>query len=237
MAQSAFSVFSVFPVLLASVLPLAIYPWDTYQGLGIDSWLPYGLIFAGLASVLVMVVHWFFPHLLAKKGFDIHKTELAVNRQKIRWSCICAGLLLITFFGWVLFMNLVPSTLFCDGTVFDNWDDFKAHMETPSEEYYYSSAESLDGTIYVKDCVYAKDGVTVLCEYYHRNFTVSTIEFGDSDTLLPVTVYSPNETSQGYQLRNVISSVFLIPAALAIILCIRQYHKKKSQIAETSGLD
>lgn len=240
MVSTGIGTYSAIVVLFAATLPLMIYPWDTYMGMDLDAWLPYGLAFGLVGGLLCLLASWLVKMYLTKSNF-LTPSPADAKRNSLRKKTLLAALiiLLTTAVAMSAFYNFTSAITFTDGISFDNWADFKTFMETPTDYdgYGYTTMEYIteDGSSFKPDEfpveeIRAEDG-TLLCEYQQRNMSVSRIHYGDPATqLLPVTVYTYEHIRQGYRIRDNINTGFILLLIAAYIITAVVYCIKSKKL-------
>ncbi len=255
MAKTAFRSFAAVILLFVFTLPLIIFPWDGYVGLEFGSFILYGALFAVIALGIIALVRPSIFRSLAKRGvFELSESENAVFEKlsSLAKSTISVTLcvLIVTAIPHFLVAN-ADSTTFVDGTVFDNFEDFKAFMETPAPDdhgvyYAYENGTVVaepDSTIYydgdgneitqeefLTEELYDKDG-NVIYTYMRLNNSVSRIRYSAiTEDNFHVTVYTNRDISRGLMILNNIMIIFYMVYALEIIVAIVIYVVKRRKI-------
>ena len=256
MANIAFRSFAAIILVFIFTLPLIIFPWDGYVGLEFGSFILYGALFAVIAlGIIALVRPSVFRSLAKRKVFELSEQETAVFEKL---SSLAKNTISITL--CILIMTAIPqffvanadTTTFVDGTVFDNFEDFKAFMETPAPDehgvyYAYENgtvvAEPTEGIAYFDaegnpiseeefftEELYDKDG-NVIYTYLRLNNSVSRIRYSAiSEDNFHVTVYTNRDISRGRMIQNNIMIIFYMVYALEIIIAIVIYVVKRRKI-------
>jgi len=243
--------FTVTAVLLCACLPLLVFPYDTYQGLNADSWILYGLLFAGLAFTVCLIAFCAVGSALKKRGLILADSKsAALHALRVKFVRTGALILVGLFVGQLFVLSFLPGAL-KQGKRFDTWEDFKTFMETPTPSQDFINFEpgyadvqidavpvAPDDTI---DSVYEIDEVlqyiydeqgNVLCSYYHRNESISSWSYSTKDPENPqIVVYTTSEIRRV----NHIMDDFVIPIycmfypAVVLILFL-EYRKQKNAL-------
>ncbi len=136
-------VFSAATVMFAVSLPLIIVTGDGYQGVTVGVW-GWGLIilFTAAAAVACMFIAHLVNNSLLRKGVykliksaDIQRH--ATGRLKARCTVITLAVLITISLGQTVFNRAVWPENFAAGITFNNFEDFKAYMETEKESQAY----------------------------------------------------------------------------------------------------
>lgn len=257
--------FYIIAALFASALPLILATGgDGYLGVLWETWALYGLIFAAAVSLLSYIFNVFIKKYAIKK--EIYKTDDAekvkTNRiSKLTLRSVVGFLIVvsITFAAHITIIGFIPTTFWAKGTVFENYDDFKAFMETdmpddsyveatmlmsqtmavPNYEeisdyeeitYYDDSGNEISEEEALTEYVYDKDG-HILCEYINRNQSVRSIEYNRSaDDLLPITVYTNEQWYEARSVTDMFNTFFIAGYWIEIALTVLIYTVKRRKI-------
>ncbi|MBQ8830045.1 MAG: helix-turn-helix transcriptional regulator [Oscillospiraceae bacterium] len=258
MATTAFRSFSAVILLFIFTLPLIIFPWNGQVGILIGDFILYGALFAVIALGIIALVRPFVFRSLSRRGvFELSEQEneifeklnsLAKNTVSIT-LCVVIATAIPQFF-----VANADSTTFVDGTVFDNFEDFKAFMETPEPEHevYYAydngtvsalapdaAVEYYDenGNVITKEeamteHLYDNEG-NIVYTYMRLNNSVSRINYSAiTEDNFHVTVYTDRDISRGLMVRNNIMIIFYMVYAAEIIIAIVIYIVKRRKITE-----
>ncbi len=125
-------VFGIIAVLIAFCLPLVLLPIGTFMGLRAGSWLLYGsLCFAGMALAWFLGCTIVNTHKGYRQKIDWHSPK---NRFRLRWIGKLALILatLVSLHATSTILLDQNYHLLVQGKKFDNWDDFRRYMETPT---------------------------------------------------------------------------------------------------------
>lgn len=174
----------------------AAFPMGTIAvGLQPTTWLLYGGI-GGLSGAIISFLIFFVIKVRdAKLGrFDVSAEDIQNSKKKIlhflKYLLILAVLLSATYAGSNVFEEKMPELL-KTGTQFDNFEDFKEHMETIPKGMYAGVIGLRQQLDKYKGTVYGEDG-ELLCEYRIINDSVVDVEFG-GDNKLPITTYTEED--------------------------------------------
>lgn len=236
-------------ILLGACLPLVLIPFDTFQGVTAGTWLGYGLLGAGVAAMICFIATVMVNNALIKKGVYTPDEKQRSNiKLKVRYTAIFAVILLATFFGQSVLNGAVGLTGFSKGTVFNNFDDFKAYIGTEKssvdeqvavqeggeqilkssnlESYFDENGNAIKQEEAWTDYIYDASG-DVACKYIHRNQEVVMISYVSGG--LPITTYTSDQLEAGNAIRNSINVAWavLYPAEIAVGLLI--YLRKRAK--------
>lgn len=257
--------FYIIAVLFAFSLPLVLNPIGTgHFGIMWVTWLLYGLLYAAAAALICYVFNVFIRKYAINKGiFFVNETEAIkikrISKLTLR-SVICYLIVLsITVVSHIALNGIVPTTFFAEGTVFENYNDFKVFMETdmPDDSYVemtmiatqtmpvpnYEDASDSEETTYYDDYgneiseedalteyVYDKDG-HILCRYINRNGSVRSIEYNhSSEDLLPITVYTNEQWHAARRQIDIFNTMFIAAYCLELAATVLIYILKRKKI-------
>ena len=235
-------------MLLGFSLPLLVLVEDTYLGLAGDSWLLWGAVFAlGLLLVWALVCHFINGWLINRGICRLEPRAEEVFRHNRHWKRRCALLLLAVFLATGLF-QLVTGALWtpralAKGRTFDNYDDFKAFMETetqyqgsgfaaiaPSDTVYYdmygneiSREEALRTELRIYDGT--PEGKLV-CTYLHLNNDAAIIDTADTEDGLPVTVITNGDLAAARG-KSLLLHLAFLPVYLGEAAAVWCFYRKK----------
>ncbi len=257
--------FYIIAVLFASSLPLILNPIGTgHFGIMWITWLFYGLMYSVAAVLICYVFNVFIKKCaISKEIYSVDEVEKAkvshISKLTIR-TLICYLIVLsITVVSHIALNGIIPTTFFAEGTVFENYNDFKTFMETdmPDDSYvemtmivtqtmpvpnYEDVSDSEEITYYddygneifeeeaLTEYVYDKDG-HILCDYVNRNGSVRSIEYNySSKDLLPITIYT---NQQWFEARNRIdkfNAMFIASYCIELATTVLIYISKRRKI-------
>ena len=246
--ETACLTFYIIAVLFASTLPLILATGlDGYLGVLFEEWLVLGLIFIAVTAVICYIFNVFIKKYAVKKEIyrvsenEMSKTNLisALTFRSLVALIVAAS---VTFAFQFTVNEIMTPLFFAEGTVFENYDDFKEFMETDMPDTIYVEMTAMSATQTVPnyediseheeityydnygneipeeealtEYVYDRDG-HVLCKYINRNQSVYSIEYNnDSENLLPITVFT---YEQFYDSRGTVETfnVFFMAAYIA----------------------
>lgn len=234
-------------VLFAATLPLVLKLWDPYLGLNALPWLMSGLYCGAVAAVLCFAVCWAVDRFLGRKNgwAPVPDPRLTALRRKILAAAL--AVLAVTFVAQWAFNQFTQAISLYPGISFDNWDDFKTYMETPTTEDGYQDLTFMsENSGYGMEVYMDQNGYyyqfwpepieitdadgKVLCEIVKRNEYVWYLGYGSGEDLLPVTVYTVQQRWDTYGLRNFVNVVFCCLYVAEAGVFIAVYQKKKRAI-------
>lgn len=234
--------FSVIIVLFCATAPLLL-AGDAYYGLTGSSWLQYGAIYTTVSTIVCGITVSAIMVALRNRGL-IHQSDCQHEIRKLRLRHVRRFLVCfaVTFVIYCCVHLFLQPKWFASPHEFDNWDDFKTYMETPT--YYADDGDYTDTElipipnyqISTDDYPYTETVVrpngTVLCEYTIRNHTVGLISYGDQvNDYLPVRVYTSQALQTGQHVVNSIGYLILLLILPEAIICYIHYRKEKNDLA------
>ena len=257
--------FYIIALLFVASLPLVLNPIGTgYFGILWETWGFYGLIYIAAAALICCVFNVFIRRYAINRGiFFVDEAEAIkikrISKLTLR-SLVCYLIVLaITVVSHIALNGIIPTTFFAEGTVFENYNDFKAFMETdmPDDSYAemtviatqtmpvpnYEDASDSEEIIYYDDYgneiseeealteyVYDKDG-HILCRYINRNGTVRSIEYNHSaEDLLPVTVYTNEQWHNARRQIDIFNTMFIAAYCIELAATVLIYITKRRKI-------
>lgn len=255
--QKAYITFSVIAGIFSFSLPLVFGAYgNAYVGIEWYDWFLLSLLFVFITAVISLITKIFVVRACVKKEvYKLSEEEARRNEKQSKLTVhsfiALACVLLITFIAQFTVNELLPDSLFMDGIVFENYDDFKEFMETEAPNDSYAQMSGIYQTQYIADnyddvtyydengnvisweqalteYVYDKNG-NLLCEYLYRNESVATIEYNEkSDDLLPITVYTDEEFRGKRSFINQANTffMFIYSAELALAAAIYIFKRK-----------
>ena len=178
-------------IMFAAALPLIVVVNSPYYGLDISDWARYGLVFAGIAAVIGLMICAAVPRICTARGVYVPE-EMTVKADKLRLksALILVAVLVVT--AAVQIALNYDTRLFADSTSFDNVDDFVTFMETKQTSGGYNDAPATaaeyDAPAYDSrqwreqhtHSIEAPDG-SVVCTYIQRNENVASMSFNAGD--------------------------------------------------------
>lgn len=205
--RRAEAVYLFIAILLGATVPL-LYLDDAYWALSDGSLLLHVLLCSGIAALVATVI-LYCRHGSAYRRGTLTLTEqeeerfLHNRRWKNRCGMVLAAVLLLTGLLHLTITGAGPS-LFVQGTTFTDYDSFVAYME---QDIPYSGLPSDPNP--QKETLELSDG-TVVCEYWDRNATVTSISYMSSeDTLLPITVATYDDLEEAEERLAACHRIFL----------------------------
>ena len=232
-------------VLFAATLPLLTECWDPYVGLGGQWWFRTALIFGGIAAVLCLILCRAISVSVARKSGWMTEREERLLKLRRRVALTALTVILVTALGQWAFNGITDGMSLVPGIEFDNWEDFKTYIETPTSDdnkplTFHHSEESEDvyttpdgDYVYIWTADYSwfeKDG-TVLCEFVKRNEYI-WIYSANADTpdLLPITVYTQEHRWETYEIINTVNVIIVLLYVLEIAVFSVIYVKKRKNV-------
>lgn len=242
--------YSLIAVLFASTLPLLSVE-DTYWGLSFHSWLTQGFLFALAAFLLSRIV----CHIVnVRRGITAPiNWKSALNKLRLRTCTILVLALAVTGILQLMFASWLSDNhaLFSDVTRFDDWDSFKAYMETPiiadesltfqsrgTDEYgleilIYTDESGNECWYYpdhITESIYSSDGSLLCCRYERLNESVCYVSYSDTADRLPVYTQTRDQYTQASGRFSLFMlgwiPIYLTEAVIAVFV----YRRKKATI-------
>ena len=168
-------------VLLGFSLPLVCLINGTYKGLGADSWLLYGLLFAAAALLIVAIVCYYVNGSLLKKGVCVlqEKEERRYEHNhalKRRCTVALVVTLVITMALHAFGGEMIWSARnLAQGTTFHDYESFVAYMEqdvpydSMSDRYWSGPFTSAQEQVAVPESSVAQEIPTDEIKYYDEH--------------------------------------------------------------------
>ncbi len=206
-------------------------------GLQPKTWLIYGGIAGIVGAILCYIINYVIKIIDVKKGrFNVSSNEIDKSKQNLlmilKYLLVLALLLGATYAGSRVFKEKMPD-YFKEGTQFDNFDDFKEHMETIPRDMYKGVVELRKQLDKYKGTIYGDDG-ELLCEYRIYNDSVIDIEYGDNNKL-PITTYTEEDYTLARQKTESLMwiwSAAMIGECLAVLaVYVIKFSRKKLKIS------
>ncbi len=236
-AYTAWTAASVIFIIFNITMPL-ITTEDVYFGLQLVAWFGMGLVSAAIGIIIVMTARFILTNVLTKRGIITLTERIRHNRRLTLKMCvICAAVIAVTFFGQLMF-NLIADSemIFVEGTTFDNFDDFKEYMETPtqynSNDYYSVNIDAewvseSDYESYSYEEIITDSNGKELCRYIQRNENIRQISYSGTDDYLPVTVYTFNDSIKQRECMKMINFAFIFIYLAEVGVCSVIHLKKR----------
>jgi len=188
---------------------------------------------------------------LSEKG-----TMVYWRNHRLQRTCVLvlAIVIVITALGHHVSTALYGPYSIVEGTVFHDYESFKAFMEKDVPyEYHYSSVNALSAPVETSAITYydslgneiseedalkrqliLNEGTPeeqVVCEYVHRNHSVTNISYQPkADTLLPITVRTTDQVDAARQKVAVRNVLFGLAYGLEVLTALVIYRWKKARI-------
>lgn len=192
--------------LLAASLPLVLLIEDAYMGLSGGDWACRGLILGGLGLALALSVELLILDRLSRRGL-LGPDEARRGLFQLRGCCALVTLLVMLLTVPVQ-LGLSQGQLYTESTVFDNYKDFAAFMETETEpDWAGAPADSVAAPVPEEGweeteepplTITGRDG-EILCSYYWKNRQVAYISYSstEGESCLPITVQTYEQQRHG----------------------------------------
>lgn len=229
-------------IMFAAALPLIVVVNSPYYGLDISDWARYGLVFAGIAAVIGLIICAAVPRICAARGVYVPE-EMTVKADKLRLksALILVAVLVVTA---ALQISLNYDTrLFADSTSFDNVDDFVTFMETKQNSDGYNDAPATaveyDAPAYDSrqwreqhtHSIEAPDG-SVVCTYIQRNENVANMSFTwVENELVSIKVITGDQLRVAWQRQTLMNEAFIAVYIVEAAVCLIVFLSKKKKLA------
>ena len=229
-------------IMFAAALPLIVVVNSPYYGLDISDWARYGLVFAGIAAVIGLMICVAVPRICTARGVYVPE-EMTVKADKLRLksALILVAVLVVT--AAVQISLNYDTRLFADSTSFDNVDDFVTFMETKQTSGGYNDAPATaveyDAPAYDSrqwreqhtHSIEAPDG-SVVCTYIQRNENVASMSFTwVENELVSIKVITSDQLRVAWQRQTLMNEAFIAVYIVEAAVCLIVYRSKKKKIA------
>lgn len=229
-------------IMLAAALPLIVVVNSPYYGLDISDWARYGLVFAGIAAVIGLIICAAVPRICTARGVYVPE-EMTVKADKLRLksALILVAVLVVTAAVQIALNS--DTTLFADSTSFDNVDDFVTFMETKQTSGGYNDAPATaveyDAPAYDSrqwreehtHSIEAPDG-SVVCTYIQRNENVASMSFTwVENELVSIKVITGDQLRVAWQRQTLMNEAFIAVYIVEAAVCLIVFLSKKKKLA------
>ena len=229
-------------IMFAAALPLIVVVNSPYYGLDISDWARYGLVFAGIAAVIGLIICAAVPRICAARGVYVPE-EMIVKADKLRLksALILVAVLVVT--AAVQIALNYDTRLFADSTSFDTVDDFVAFMETKQTSDGYNDAPATaveyDAPAYDSrqwreqhtHSIEAPDG-SVVCTYIQRNENVASMSFTwVENELVSIKVITSDQLRVAWQRQTLMNEAFIAVYIVEAAVCLIVFLSKKKKLA------
>ena len=229
-------------IMFAAALPLIVVVNSPYYGLDISDWARYGLVFAGIAAVIGLIICAAVPRICTARGVYVPE-EMTVKADKLRLksALILVAVLVVT--AAVQIALNYDTRLFADSTSFDTVDDFVAFMETKQTSDGYNDAPATaveyDAPAYDSrqwreqhtHSIEAPDG-SVVCTYIQRNENVASMSFTwVENELVSIKVITSDQLRVAWQRQTLMNEAFIAVYIVEAAVCLIVFLSKKKKLA------
>ena len=229
-------------IMFAAALPLIVVVNSPYYGLDISDWARYGLVFAGIAAVIGLIICAAVPRICTARGVYVPE-EMTVKADKLRLksALILVAVLVVT--AAVQIALNYDTRLFADSTSFDTVDDFVAFMETKQTSGGYNDAPATaveyDAPAYDSrqwreqhtHSIEAPDG-SVVCTYIQRNENVASMSFTwVENELVSIKVITSDQLRVAWQRQTLMNEAFIAVYIVEAAVCLIVFLSKKKKLA------
>lgn len=229
-------------IMFAAALPLIVVVNSPYYGLDISDWARYGLVFAGIAAVIGLIICAAVPRICTARGVYVPE-EMTVKADKLRLksALILVAVLVVT--AAVQIALNYDTRLFADSTSFDNVDDFVTFMETKQTSGGYNDAPATaveyDAPAYDSrqwreqhtHSIEAPDG-SVVCTYIQRNENVASMSFTwVENELVSIKVITGDQLRVAWQRQTLMNEAFIAVYIVEAAVCLIVFLSKKKKLA------
>ena len=213
-----------------------------YYGLDISDWARYGLVFAGIAAVIGLMICVAVPRICTARGVYVPE-EMTVKADKLRLksALILVAVLVVT--AAVQISLNYDTRLFADSTSFDNVDDFVTFMETKQNSDGYNDAPATaveyDAPAYDSrqwreqhtHSIEAPDG-SVVGTYIQRNENVASMSFTwVENELVSIKVITSDQLRVAWQRQTLMNEAFIAVYIVEAAVCLIVFLSKKKKLA------
>lgn len=230
--------FSLILVLLAAALPLVVLTPHAYAGLTAGSWFQAGLFSAVCGALLCFAVCLLLNLALAKRGVcGFSKDRQAAAKRRVRYVFITLFLIGLSF---ILHQRFTYSaSLYAQGTVFQDPEEFIDYMETPKSDPNGESVDTMTGPFFDENGreITKKEFLTqTVCDpsgqtlftYLRLNRDVSSIEFKWSGgNLKQITVCTYEEMDAAQTPLSMVNAGFYVLYVVELAVSLLLYFRKK----------
>ena len=229
-------------IMFAAALPLIVVVNSPYYGLDISDWARYGLVFAGIAAVIGLMICAAVPRICTARGVYVPE-EMTVKADKLRLksALILVAVLVVTAAVQIALNS--DTTLFADSTSFDTVDDFVTFMETKQASDGYNDAPATaaeyDAPAYDSrqwreqhtHSIEAPDG-SVVCTYIQRNENVASMSFTwVENELVSIKVITSDQLRVAWQRQTLMNEAFIAVYIVEAAVCLIVFLSKKKKLA------
>lgn len=222
--------------LLGFALPLLLFSASAYTGMSGADWLKTGLLCAAAAVLLWAILLFLLWPVLIRRGIypltEAGEARFRRNRRRLRrYALLTAAVMTLTAAGQII-LNEIDPLFLTSGQIFEDYDSFKAFMETdvpPQNDQFaaVASASSPDATD-EEETLYDKSENAV-CTYIRRNFSPVRIRYlAKSDDLLPIQVYTVSDIRTAERRIHAINALFGAAYAVQLLSAVLLYQKKRA---------
>ena len=241
----ATSSFMVTFLIFMFCLPLTIVGTNNV-GVNADSWFLWGAVLSLVGVIIYLIAFSIVGSVLSKRRL-IYITQNRVALHILRARFVRLGTLILVglVIGQIVVSAVLPDLL-KQKIRFDNWEDFKAFMETPTstnDHYSYESTwvdvdvvavpdESTDGINEERlECIYDSLG-NVLCEYYPRNQNIAEMSYNIDNPENPnIIVYTRQSLFRAADIMdNIVMPAYCLLYPMAIVLLYLIYRKRRKTL-------
>ena len=220
---------------ILAVAAILVVVNSPYYGLDISDWARYGLVFAGIAAVIGLMICVAVPRICTARGVYVPE-EMTVKADKLRLksALILVAVLVVT--AAVQIALNYDTRLFADSTSFDNVDDFVTFMETKqTSDGYNATAVEYDAPAYDSrqwreqhtHSIEAPDG-SVVCTYIQRNENVASTSFTwVENELVSIKVITGDQLRVAWQRQTLMNEAFIAVYIVEAAVC----RSKKKKLA------
>ena len=242
-------------VLFGVISPLAFVE-DAHWGLEAEAWMISGFVHGAFGALIALFAVWNVDNRLFEKGvFTLEEKEAARYRknhalQKYCSSALIAALVL-TFVVQLLANDRWTPARLADGIQFDTYESFAEFMEKPvpykkhtantgntaiadvpilgDTIYYDDQGNEISEEEFYRRELTLHDG-TVVCEYVHRNESVSTFSYMEREgSLLPITVVTYDDLAVGRVRSNAMNMRFYAAYCIEAAIAFAVYFLKRER--------
>ena len=211
-------------VIWSTTLPLVTMVDDPHFGLIGVYWLMHATLYGVITAILCLVIYALINYSLKSKiADDTERIKLnQALRIKVKYVITCVVLVAVTFLaqGHINNDNTGFIRNLSESVIFNDLDEFKTYIETPSKN---NNDVDVD---YLREFIWDESGENVLLEYCHKNYDVRVVDCEWHNGELIIKTYIRRALDKGEIILNIINVGFIVLYLVEIVLVLRTSRKK-----------